>query len=69
MNNRYLYMITYQFYSAPGSGAGRTFYERETPIDSVEAVEAIEADIPKRSHDNLSRVAVQNIVLLREWSE
>lgn len=65
MSNRYLYLIAYQF----NGGAGRAFYERETPIDSVEAVQAIEADIPKHSSDNLSRVMISNIVLLREWSE
>jgi len=63
MSNRYLYLIAYQF----SGGSGRTFYERETPIDSVEAVEAIEADIPKHSPDSLPRVMVNNIVLLREW--
>jgi hypothetical protein len=65
MSNRYLYLIAYKF----NNGSGRTFYERETPIDSVEAVQAIEADIPKHSSDNLSLVMVNNIVLLREWSE
>jgi hypothetical protein len=65
MSNRYLYLIAYQF----SNGLGRTFYERETPIDSVEAVQAIEADIPKHSSDNLPRVMINNIILLREWSE
>jgi radical SAM superfamily enzyme with C-terminal helix-hairpin-helix motif len=64
MSNRYMYLIAYQF----NGGSGRTFYERETPIDSVEVVQAIEEDIRKRNPD-LGTLHVDNIVLLREWSE
>jgi len=65
MANRYRYMISYKF----AKGSGRSFYERSGgPIDSAEVIEEIEAQICERSPE-LGTLHVDNIVLLKEWSE
>lgn len=65
MTNWYRYMISYKFQN----GSGRTFINRSgAPIDTADAVEQIEAEIRERS-PHLGPLHVDNIVLLKEWSE
>ena len=59
------YLITYKF----ANGSGRTFIDRfGGPIDSGEIVEEIESELRERNPD-LGSLHVDNIVLLKEWSE
>lgn len=66
MSNRYEYLVSYAFQG----GSGRGFATTEGPINTQQGVIELEKGLAENQGGTyLPKLFVNNIVLLREWSE
>jgi hypothetical protein len=64
MSNRYEYLIEYAF----DGGSGRTFTTWSAPLNNADAVLRVERSI-QADLQQLRRLNIRRLQLLREWSE
>jgi hypothetical protein len=66
MSNRYEYLVSYTF----KGGSGRSFVTWPHALDSAERGIEVEKRLSENDgREHLPKLYVNNIVLLREWSE